>query len=100
MPVEDVFTITGRGTVVTGRIEAGIVKVGEEIEIIGLKDTDKKNVTGSIELEAGREMVMPGDNVTLTVELIQPIAMVKGLKFAIREGGRTVGAGNVGEILA
>ena len=182
MPVEDVFTITGRGTVVTGRIEAGIVKVGEEVEIIGLKDTVKKvvtgvemfrksldqgqagdnaglllrgierkdvergqvlakpgsitphtkfnaqvyvltkeeggrhtpffnkyrpqfyfrttDVTGSIELEAGREMVMPGDNVTLTVELIQPIAMVKGLKFAIREGGRTVGAGNVGEILA
>jgi len=182
MPVEDVFTITGRGTVVTGRIEAGIVRVGEEVEIIGLKDTVKKvvtgvemfrksldqgqagdnaglllrgierkdvergqvlakpgsitphtkfnaqvyvltkeeggrhtpffnkyrpqfyfrttDVTGSIELEAGREMVMPGDNVTLTVELIQPIAMVKGLKFAIREGGRTVGAGNVGEILA
>jgi elongation factor Tu len=182
MPVEDVFTITGRGTVVTGRIEQGIVKVGEEIEIIGLKDTVKKvvtgvemfrksldqgqagdnagillrgierkdvergqvlakpgsitphtkfnaqvyvltkeeggrhtpffnkyrpqfyfrttDVTGSIELEAGREMVMPGDNVTLTVELIQPIAMDKGLKFAIREGGRTVGAGNVGEILA
>jgi len=182
MPVEDVFTITGRGTVVTGRIEQGIVRVGEEIEIIGLKDTVKKvvtgvemfrksldqgqagdnagillrgverkdvergqvlakpgsitphtkfnaqvyvltkeeggrhtpffnkyrpqfyfrttDVTGSIELEAGREMVMPGDNVTLTVELIQPIAMDKGLKFAIREGGRTVGAGNVGEILA
>jgi len=182
MPVEDVFTITGRGTVVTGRIEAGVVKVGEEIEIVGLRDTVKKvvtgvemfrksldqgqagdnagillrgverkdvergqvlakpgsitphtkfnaqvyvltkeeggrhtpffnkyrpqfyfrttDVTGSIELEAGREMVMPGDNVTLTVELIQPIAMVKGLKFAIREGGRTVGAGNVGEILA
>ena len=182
MPVEDVFTITGRGTVVTGRIEQGVVKVGEEVEIIGLKDTVKKvvtgvemfrksldqgqagdnagvllrgverkdvergqvlakpgsitphtkfnaqvyvltkdeggrhtpffnkyrpqfyfrttDVTGSIELEAGREMVMPGDNVTLTVELIQPIAMVKGLKFAIREGGRTVGAGNVGEILA
>ncbi len=182
MPVEDVFTITGRGTVVTGRIEAGIVKVGEEIEIIGIKDTVKKvvtgiemfrksldegragdnagillrgierkdvergqvlakpgsitphtkftaqvyvltkeeggrhtpffnkyrpqfyfrttDVTGSIELEAGREMVMPGDNVTLTVELINPIAMDKGLKFAIREGGRTVGAGNVDNILA
>ncbi len=182
MPVEDVFTITGRGTVVTGRIEQGIVKVGEEVEIVGIKETQKKvvtgvemfrksldqgqagdnagillrgvdrkdvergqvlakpgsitphtkftaqvyvltkeeggrhtpffnkyrpqfyfrttDVTGSIELEAGREMVMPGDNVTLTVELIQPIAMDKGLKFAIREGGRTVGAGNVGEILA
>jgi elongation factor Tu len=182
MPVEDVFTITGRGTVVTGRIEAGIVRVGEEIEIVGIKDTVKKvvtgvemfrksldegragdnagillrgierkdvergqvlakpgsitphtkftaqvyvltkeeggrhtpffnkyrpqfyfrttDVTGSIELEAGREMVMPGDNVTLTVELICPIAMDKGLKFAIREGGRTVGAGNVSDILA
>ena len=181
MPVEDVFTITGRGTVVTGRIEAGVVKVGEEVEIIGLKDTVKKvvtgvemfkksldqgqagdnagillrgverkdvergmvlakpgsitphtkftaavyvlgkeeggrhtpffnkyrpqfyfrttDVTGSIELEAGREMVMPGDNVTLTVELIQPIAMEKGLKFAIREGGRTVGSGRVDEVI-
>ena len=182
MPVEDVFTITGRGTVVTGRIEAGIVKVGEEIEIIGLRETVKRvvtgvemfkkqldqgqagdnagillrgvdrkdvergmvlakpgsitphtkftaavyvlskdeggrhtpffnkyrpqfyfrttDVTGSIELEAGREMVMPGDNVTLTVELIQPIAMEKGLKFAIREGGRTVGSGRVDEVIA
>ena len=182
MPVEDVFTITGRGTVVTGRIENGIVKVGDEIEIIGIKDTVKKivtgiemfrksldqgmagdnagillrgierkdvergqvlakpgsitphtkftaqvyvlnkeeggrhtpffnkyrpqfyfrttDVTGSIELEEGREMVMPGDNVTLTVELICPIAMDKGLKFAIREGGRTVGAGNVDTIIA
>jgi elongation factor Tu len=181
MPVEDVFTITGRGTVVTGRIEAGVVKVGEEVEIIGLRDTVKKvvtgvemfkksldqgqagdnagillrgverkdvergmvlakpgsitphtkftaavyvlgkdeggrhtpffnkyrpqfyfrttDVTGSIELEAGREMVMPGDNVTLTVELIQPIAMEKGLKFAIREGGRTVGSGRVDEVI-
>jgi len=181
MPVEDVFTITGRGTVVTGRIEAGVVKVGEDVEIIGLKDTVKKvvtgvemfkksldqgqagdnagillrgverkdvergmvlakpgsitphtkftaavyvlgkeeggrhtpffnkyrpqfyfrttDVTGSIELEAGREMVMPGDNVTLTVELIQPIAMEKGLKFAIREGGRTVGSGRVDEVI-
>ena len=182
MPVEDVFTITGRGTVVTGRIEAGVVKVGEEIEIIGLKATEKKvvtgvemfrksldegqagdnagillrgverkdvergqvlakpgsitphtkftaqiyvltkeeggrhtpffnnyrpqfyfrttDVTGSIKLEAGREMVMPGDNITLEVELIAPIAMDKGLKFAIREGGRTVGAGNVSNIIA
>jgi elongation factor Tu len=181
MPVEDVFTITGRGTVVTGRIEAGIVKVGDEVEIIGLKETVKRvvtgvemfkksldqgqagdnagillrgvdrkdvergmvlakpgsitphtkftaavyvltkdeggrhtpffnkyrpqfyfrttDVTGSIELEAGREMVMPGDNVTLTVELIQPIAMEKGLKFAIREGGRTVGSGRVDEVI-
>jgi elongation factor Tu len=181
MPIEDVFTITGRGTVVTGRIEAGIVKVGEEVEIVGIKDTVKKvvtgvemfkklldqgqagdnagillrgverkdvergqvlakpgsikphtkftaavyvlnkeeggrhtpffnkyrpqfyfrttDVTGNIILEAGREMVMPGDNVTLTVELIQPIAMEKGLKFAIREGGRTVGSGRVDEVI-
>jgi elongation factor Tu len=181
MPVEDVFTITGRGTVVTGRIEQGIVRVGEEIEIVGIRPTVKKvvtgvemfkktldegragdnagillrgverkdvergqvlakvgsitphtkftaavyvlnkeeggrhtpffnkyrpqfyfrttDVTGSITLEAGREMVMPGDNVTLTVELIQPIAMEKGLKFAIREGGRTVGSGRVDEVI-
>ncbi|MCE1227978.1 MAG: elongation factor Tu [Firmicutes bacterium] len=181
MPIEDVFTITGRGTVVTGRIEAGIVKVGEEVEIVGIKPTVKKvvtgvemfkklldqgeagdnagillrgverkdvergqvlakpgsikphtkftaavyvlgkdeggrhtpffnkyrpqfyfrttDVTGSITLEAGREMVMPGDNVTLTVELISPIAMEKGLKFAIREGGRTVGSGRVDEVI-
>jgi len=181
MPIEDVFTITGRGTVVTGRIEQGIVKVGEEIEIVGIKPTVKKvvtgiemfkklldqgeagdnagillrgverkdvergqvlakpgsitphskftaavyvlgkdeggrhtpffnkyrpqfffrttDVTGSITLEAGREMVMPGDNVTLTVELICPVAMEKGLKFAIREGGRTVGSGRVDEVI-
>jgi len=181
MPIEDVFTITGRGTVVTGRIEQGIIKVGEEIEIVGIKDTVKKvvtgvemfrklldqgqagdnagillrgverkdvergqvlakpgsikphskftaavyvlgkdeggrhtpffnkyrpqfffrttDVTGSITLEAGREMVMPGDNVTLTVELICPVAMEKGLRFAIREGGRTVGSGRVDEVM-
>jgi elongation factor Tu len=181
MPIEDVFTITGRGTVVTGRIEAGVVKVGEEVEIVGIKPTVKKvvtgvemfkklldqgeagdnagillrgverkdvergqvlakpgsikphtkftaavyvlgkdeggrhtpffnkyrpqfyfrttDVTGSITLGEGREMVMPGDNVTLTVELICPIAMEKGLKFAIREGGRTVGSGRVDEVI-
>jgi elongation factor Tu len=181
MPIEDVFTITGRGTVVTGRIEQGVVKVSEEIEIVGIRETVKKvvtgvemfkklldqgeagdnagillrgvdrkdvergqvlakpgsikphtkftaavyvlskdeggrhtpffnkyrpqfyfrttDVTGSITLDAGREMVMPGDNVTLTVELICPIAMEKGLKFAIREGGRTVGSGRVDEII-
>lgn len=181
MSVEDVFSISGRGTVVTGRIEQGKVKVGEEIEIVGLKDTKKTivtgvemfrkeldegqagdnvglllrginkedvergqvlskpgtinphkkfkaevyvlskeeggrhtpffanyrpqfyfrttDVTGSIELPAGTEMVMPGDNASLTVELISKIAMEKGLKFAIREGGRTVGAGVVAEII-
>ncbi|MBK5912617.1 elongation factor Tu, partial [Rhodothalassium salexigens] len=181
MPIEDVFSISGRGTVVTGRVEQGIVKVGEEVEIVGLKDTKKTtvtgvemfrklldqgeagdnigallrgvarddvergqvlakpgsitphtkfkaetyvltkeeggrhtpffgnyrpqfyfrttDVTGSVTLPEGTEMVMPGDNVTLEVELIAPIAMDSGLRFAIREGGRTVGAGVVGDII-
>ena len=181
MPIEDVFSISGRGTVVTGRIERGIVKVNEEIEIVGIKATQKttctgiemfrklldegragdnagillrgtkkedvergqvlckpgtitphthfeaevyilskdeggrhtpffKNyrpqfyfrttdVTGSVTLPAGTEMVMPGDNVRLSVELIAPIAMEEGLRFAIREGGRTVGAGVVSKIV-
>ena len=181
MPVEDVFSISGRGTVVTGRIERGIVKVGEEIEIVGITDTVKTtctgvemfrklldqgqagdnvglllrgtkredvqrgqvlakpgsikphahftgeiyvlskdeggrhtpffnnyrpqfyfrttDVTGSIELPADKEMVMPGDNVSITVKLINPIAMEEGLRFAIREGGRTVGAGVVAKII-
>ncbi|MHB1233685.1 MAG: elongation factor Tu, partial [Burkholderiales bacterium] len=181
MPVEDVFSISGRGTVVTGRIERGIVKVGDEIEIVGLKPTVKTtctgvemfrklldqgqagdnvgvllrgtkreevergqvlakpgsitphtkftaeiyvlskeeggrhtpffngyrpqfyfrttDVTGAVELPAGTEMVMPGDNVSITVALIQPIAMEDGLRFAIREGGRTVGAGVVAKII-
>ena len=182
MPVEDVFSISGRGTVVTGRIERGIIKVGEEIEIVGIKDTQKTtvtgvemfrklldqgqagdnvglllrgtkredvergqvlckpgsikphthftaevyvlskdeggrhtpffnnyrpqfyfrttDVTGSIELPADKEMVMPGDNVSITVKLIAPIAMEEGLRFAIREGGRTVGAGVVAKVIA
>jgi elongation factor Tu len=181
MPVEDVFSISGRGTVVTGRIERGIVKVGEELEIVGIKPTQKTtctgvemfrklldqgqagdnvgvllrgtkredvergqvlckpgsikphtkftaeiyvlgkdeggrhtpffqgyrpqfyfrttDVTGAVELPAGTEMVMPGDNVTITVNLINPIAMEEGLRFAIREGGRTVGAGVVAKII-
>jgi elongation factor Tu len=182
MPVEDVFSITGRGTVATGRIEAGIVKVGDEIQIIGLGSENKKSVvtgvemfrklldqgeagdnvglllrgvdkneirrgmvmchpgkitphtsfkaevyilkkeeggrhtpfhnkyrpqfylrtmdcTGEITLPEGTEMVMPGDNVTITVELIYPVALNIGLRFAIREGGRTVGAGQITEIL-
>jgi len=180
MPIEDVFTISGRGTVVTGRIEQGVVKTGEEIEIVGIRDTQKKvvtgvemfrkildegqagdnvgvllrgtdrnevergqvlarpgsitphtkfaaevyvltkeeggrhtpffkgyrpqfyfrttDVTGSVELPEGIEMVMPGDSVTFKVDLITPIAMDKGLRFAIREGGRTVGAGTITEI--
>jgi len=183
MSIEDVFTITGRGTVATGRIETGVINTGDEVDIIGmaeekqkttitgvemfrkildrgeagdnvgllLRGIDKKDirrgmviaapnsitphthfkgevyilkkeeggrhtpfhnkyrpqfyfrttdVTGEITLEAGREMVMPGDNVTIEVNLIAPIAMDKGLRFAIREGGRTVGAGQVTEILA
>ncbi len=182
MPIEDVFSISGRGTVVTGRIERGIVKVGEEIEIVGLKDTltttctgvemfrklldegragenvgvllrgtkreevDRgqvlakpgsmkphtqfeaevyilskeeggrhtpffkgyrpqfyfrtTDVTGAVELPEGVEMVMPGDNIKMKVELIAPIAMEEGLRFAIREGGRTVGAGVVAKIFA
>ncbi len=181
MPVEDVFSISGRGTVVTGRVERGIVKVGEEVEIIGLKDTVKTvvtgvemfrklldsgqagdnigallrgtkredvergqvlakpgsitphtgfkaeayiltkeeggrhtpfftnyrpqfyfrttDVTGIVKLPEGVEMVMPGDNITMDVELIAPIAMDQGLRFAIREGGRTVGAGVVAQIV-
>ncbi|KJV80613.1 elongation factor Tu [Rickettsia hoogstraalii] len=180
MPIEDVFSISGRGTVVTGRVESGIIKVGEEIEIVGLKDTQKTtctgvemfrklldegqagdnvgillrgtkreevergqvlakpgsikphdkfeaevyvlskeeggrhtpftndyrpqfyfrttDVTGTIKLPADKQMVMPGDNATFTVELIKPIAMQEGLKFSIREGGRTVGAGVVTKI--
>jgi elongation factor Tu len=181
MPVEDVFSISGRGTVVTGRVERGVVKVGEEIEIVGIRDTQKTtctgvemfrklldqgeagdnigallrgvgredvqrgqvlaapgsitphtkfkgeayiltkdeggrhtpfftnyrpqfyfrttDVTGVVSLEAGVEMVMPGDNITMNVELIAPIAMDEGLRFAIREGGRTVGAGVVATIV-
>ncbi len=181
MPVEDVFSISGRGTVVTGRIERGIIKVGDEVEIVGIKDTTKTtctgvemfrklldegqagdnvgvllrgtkrdevergqvlakpgsitphtkfeaevyiltkeeggrhtpffkgyrpqfyfrttDVTGAVELPEGTEMVMPGDNVKMVVELIAPIAMEDGLRFAIREGGRTVGAGVVAKII-
>src|SRR3954449_5666052 len=182
MPIEDIFSISGRGTVVTGRIERGKVKVGEEVEIVGFRDTRKTvvtgvemfkkqldeglagdnaglllrgiakedvergmvlakggsitphtkfkaeiyvltkeeggrhtpffkgyrpqfyfrttDVTGVAELPGGTEMVMPGDNVALVIELITPVAMEKGLRFAIREGGRTVGAGTISEILA
>jgi elongation factor Tu len=181
MPIEDVFSISGRGTVVTGRIERGIVKVGDEVEIVGIKDTTKTtctgvemfrklldqgqagdnvgvllrgtkrdevergqvlakpgsitphtkfeaevyiltkeeggrhtpffkgyrpqfyfrttDVTGAVELPEGTEMVMPGDNVQMKVELIAPIAMEDGLRFAIREGGRTVGAGVVSKVI-
>src|ERR1700735_4782582 len=181
MPVEDVFSISGRGTVATGRVERGIIKVGDEVEVVGLRDTTKTivtgvemfrklldqgeagdnigallrgtkredvergqvlakpgsitphtnfmaeayvltkeeggrhtpffnnyrpqfyfrttDVTGSVKLPEGTEMVMPGDNVSMEVELLVPIAMDEGLRFAIREGGRTVGAGVVAKIL-
>lgn len=182
MPIEDVFSISGRGTVVTGRVERGVIKVGEEVEIVGIKDTAKSivtgvemfrklldrgeagdnigallrgvsredvergqvlaapgtitphtkfeaevviltkeeggrhtpffdnyrpqfyfrttDVTGTVKLPDGVEMVMPGDNIKLTAELIAPVAMDEGLRFAVREGGRTVGAGVVTKILA
>jgi elongation factor Tu len=181
MPIEDIFSISGRGTVVTGRVERGVVKVGEEMEIVGFRPTQKKvvtgvemfkklldqgeagdnvgllvrglekdevergqvvakpgsikphtkfkgevyvlkkeeggrhtpffkgyrpqfyfrttDVTGVAQLPAGTEMVMPGDNVQMDVELIAPVAMEKGLRFAIREGSRTIGAGTVSEVL-
>jgi len=143
LPIEDVFSIKGRGTVVTGRIERGKIKLNDEVEIVGLSDEIKKtvvtgiemfhkqfkaevyvlkkeeggrhtpfmsgykpqfyfrttDVTGTIKLPEGVEMVMPGDNAQMEVELIYPIALEKGLRFAIREGGRTVGAGVVTEIL-
>jgi elongation factor Tu len=99
MPIEDVFSISGRGTVVTGRIERGVVKVGEEVEIVGIKPTSKTVVTGVVSLPEGTEMVMPGDNIAMDVELIVPIAMEERLRFAIREGGRTVGAGVVASIV-
>ncbi|MCE9483589.1 elongation factor Tu [Escherichia coli] len=130
LPIEDVFSISGRGTVVTGRVERGIIKVGEEVEIVGIKETQKSSevyilskdeggrhtpffkgyrpqfyfrttdVTGTIELPEGVEMVMPGDNIKMVVTLIHPIAMDDGLRFAIREGGRTVGAGVVAKVLS
>ena len=141
MSIEDVFTITGRGTVVTGRVERGTLKLNEEVEIVGIKDTQKTvvtgiemfrkqldyaeagdkeeggrhtpffnnyrpqfyfrttDITGVIQLPAGTEMVMPGDNVNMTVELIHSIALEEGTKFSIREGGHTVGAGSVTKIV-
>ena len=100
MPVEDVFSITGRGTVATGRVERGVLHVSDEVEIVGIKEeTRKVVVTGVCELPEGTEMCMPGDHVTMTVELIHPVAMEEGLGFAIREGGRTVGSGKVATII-
>ena len=129
MPVEDVFNIEGRGTVATGRVERGILKKMEEVELVGIRDTAKTtvyvlskdeggrhtpffsnyrpqfyfrttDVTGSVKLPDGVEMVMPGDNVSVEVELITPVAMEKSMRFAIREGGKTVGAGRIAEIVA
>ncbi|MBH0437430.1 elongation factor Tu, partial [Salmonella enterica] len=115
LPIEDVFSISGRGTVVTGRVERGIIKVGEEVDILSKDEGGRHtpffkgyrpqfyfrttDVTGTIELPEGVEMVMPGDNIKMVVTLIHPIAMDDGLRFAIREGGRTVGAGVVAKVL-
>ncbi|GHY22273.1 Translation elongation factor Tu [Vibrio cholerae] len=103
MPIEDVFSIQGRGTVVTGRIERGIQGGRHTPFFKGYRPQfyfRTTDVTGSIELPEGVEMVMPGDNVKMVVDLIAPIAMDEGLRFAIREGGRTVGAGVVAKIIA
>ena len=127
MPIEDIFSISGRGTVVTGRIERGMVlaKTGSitphttfkaEVYVLSKEEGGRHtpffkgyrpqfyfrttDVTGVAQLPEGAEMVMPGDNVALTIELITPVAMEKGLRFAIREGGRTVGAGTISEVLA
>src|ERR687884_175357 len=100
MPVEDVFSIAGRGTVATGRIERGKIKVGEEVEIVGLRPTTKTVVTG---VESFRKLLdegLAGDNIEMEVELMMPIAMDKEVRFAIREGGRTVGAGVVTQVIA
>ena len=99
MPIEDVFSISGRGTVVTGRVERGRVKVGEEVEIVGFKPTEKKVVTG---VEMFRKLLdegVAGDNTTITGELLTPVALERGARYAIREGGRTVGAGTIVEIV-
>src|SRR5438105_6690775 len=100
MPIEDIFSISGRGTVVTGRIERGKVKVGEEVEIVGFRETRKTVVTGVEMFKKQLDEGLAGDNAGLTIELITPVAMEKGLRFAIREGGRTVGAGTISEVLA
>src|SRR5207244_792778 len=99
MPVEDVFSITGRGTVATGRVEQGVIKTGESVALVGIPAPGPTDVTGVAKLPEGVEMVMPGDNVQMEIELIQPIAMDQGLRFAIREGGRTVGSGVVAEVI-
>ena len=99
MPIEDIFSISGRGTVVTGRVERGKVKVSEEVEIVGFRPTQKKVVTGVEMFKKLLDEGIAGDNSAMSIELITPIAMEKGLRFAIREGGRTVGAGTISEII-
>src|SRR5207244_3140377 len=99
MPVEDIFTIQGRGTVATGRVERGKVKVNETVEVVGIKPTIKTVVTGVEMFKKLLDEGTAGDNVGMEIELIAPIAMEKGLRFAIREGGRTVGAGTVSEVV-
>ena len=100
MPVEDVFSITGRGTVATGRVEAGTLHLNDEVEIVGIKEETQKSVVTGIEMfHKELDEAQAGDNVEMTIELIHPIAMSQGLTFAIREGGRTVGSGRVATII-
>ena len=99
MSIEDVFTISGRGTVVTGRVERGELKINDEVEIVGLRDTQKTVVTGIEMFRKSLDSAMAGDNVDMEVELIAPVALEQGTKFSIREGGRTVGAGVVSEVI-
>ncbi len=99
MAVEDVMTISGRGTVATGRVERGELKLNEPVEIVGIKDTQNTVVTGIEMFPEGTEMAMPGDHITIEGDLIHPIAMEEGLRFAIREGGHTVGSGIVSTII-
>ena len=99
MAVEDVMTISGRGTVATGRVVRGELKLNAPVEIVGIKDTQNTVVTGTVKLPEGTEMAMPGDHITIEGDLIHPIAMEEGLRFAIREGGHTVGSGIVSTII-
>ena len=100
MPIEDVFSITGRGTVATGRVEAGTLHLNDEVEIVGIKEETQKSVVTGIEMfHKELDEAQAGDNVEMTIELIHPIAMSQGLTFAIREGGRTVGSGRVATII-
>ena len=99
MPIEDIFSIEGRGTVVTGRVERGVVKVGDDAEIVGIKPTQKTTITGVEMFRKTLDQGQAGDNINMTVTLIYPAALEEKMRFAIREGGRTVGAGTVTKII-